>query len=351
MKRSLLELASLTGSTLEGDPDYLISGVEELEAADSQQVSFLANPRYFLKMQRSQAGAVCLHPSMPRTEGRNFLLHEDPSKAFQLLVELFCTEALSGFEGIHPTAVVHETAELGEGVVLGPHVVIDRGARIGAHTSIGAGSFIGAEVCIGRECRIYPRVTVREGCLLGERVVLQPGVVVGSCGFGYVTDSQGIHRSLKQLGRVVIEDDVEIGANTCIDRARFKTTRIGRGTKIDNLVQIAHSVSVGEDNLIVSQVGIAGSSKTGRNVVLAGQSAVVGHITLDDGVILAGRAAASKSLRKGAYGGAPAVPMEDFNRQVGFLRHLKRHLARLKALEAKVFGDNPAPLLEESEES
>jgi len=162
----------------------------------------------------------------------------------------------------------------------------------------------------------------------------QPGAVIGSCGFGYFTDEKGRHHLLEQRGNVVIEDDVEIGANTTIDRARFKTTRIGRGSKIDNLVQIAHQVSIGEDNLIVSQVGIAGSTKTGKNVVIGGQAGIVGHIHLADYVMLAARSGVSKSIPKGGiYGGAPAVPIKEFTEQTILIKNIKKIVARLKKIE------------------
>lgn len=338
-KYTLFQLAQLTQSKLEGHPEHVILGVEDLESATADEASFLANSRYEQQMQKSEAGVIFIHPEQIRPEGKNFLINTDPSRAFQIVIELFNPSHLSatGFEGIHPSAIIHPEAVIGENVTIHPNCVIDRYAKIGKNTFIGAGTYIGVNVQIGMDCTIYPNVTIRENCIVGNRVILQPGVVIGSCGFGYTTDSRGKHSSLKQVGKVVIEDDVEIGANTCIDRARFKTTRISKGTKIDNLVQIAHGVTIGESNLIVSQSGIAGSSKTGRNVVMAGQSALVGHISIADGVILAGRSAASKSLLKtGVYGGAPAVPMKEFNEQVIFLKNVKKYIKRIEALEKKL---------------
>ena len=253
------------------------------------------------------------------------------------MVELFCpyADVLTGFQGIHPTAVIHPEATLAEGVEVGPGSVIDAGATIGRGTKIGAQVYIGPHSSIGENGTIMPRVTIRERTLIGNRVILQPGCVIGSCGFGYTQDKEGRHIKLNQVGRVVIEDDVEIGANSTIDRSRFKETRIGRGTKIDNLVQIGHGVVIGSDNIIIAQTGLAGSSSTGRHVILAGQSAVAGHIHLTDGVLLAAKAGASKSITKpGKYNGIPAVPLEEYNRNTVYLRRIESLVKRVEALEA-----------------
>lgn len=334
---SLAYLAQMTGATLVGNPDHLISGVEDLSAASSSEAAFFENSRYQKDFERSQAGVICIQPDLPLIPQRNYLLHPHPSLIFQTLIELFIPLSSSGFLGIHPSAVIHPEAKLGEHVEIGPHVVIDRGVVIGDRTRLEAGVTIGADSSIGSDCHFYSHVTIREGCQIGHRVVLQPGAVIGSCGFGFFSDPKtGQHISLKQLGKVVIEDDVEIGANTTIDRARFKQTTIRKGTKIDNLVQIAHQVDLGPNNLIVSQVGIAGSTKTGRNVVMGGQVGVIGHIEIGDGVILAARAAVSKGLKgPGVYSGAPAAPIKEFNRQFIQLRTLSKWVDRLKELEAK----------------
>lgn len=334
---SLEDLAKITASELIGDPTYLISGVEDLETATSTDVAFLENPRYESQMRASLAGVIFISPTFRRAEGKNYLLNENPSLAFQKVIELFIQPPSSGFSGIHPSAVVHPEAYLEEEVTVGPYAVIDRGARIGARTVIGAHVFIGAEVTIGSDCFFYPQSMIREGCLIGNRVILQPGAIIGSCGFGFFTDKQGNNLKLKQLGKVIIEDDVEVGANTTIDRARFKTTRIGRGTKIDNLVQIAHQVEVGANNLMAAQVGVAGSTKTGRNVVMGGQVGVAGHLTITDQVMFAARAAVSKSIDKsGVYSGMPAAPIKEFNHHFVQLRMVGKLIERVKDLEKKL---------------
>ena len=336
MRYTLSELSVLCGAQLIGDPDLCLSGVNTLEEAIPSDLSFLANPRYSEAMKKSGAGAICVSFQTPPIEGKNFLLSPDPSRTFQQAIELFLPSASSGFSGIHSSAVVHPSAQIAAHVSIGPHAVIDRNAKIGPNTHIGPNVSIGFEVEIGAECQIHPNCTIRERCRMGNRVILQPGVVIGSCGFGYTPDPSGRHKKLEQLGIVILEDDVEIGANTTIDRSRFKATLIRRGTKIDNLVQIAHNVEIGEDNLIAAQTGVAGSAKTGRSVMLGGQVGVVGHVELDDHVLIATRGGVSKSLKSGKYRGSPALPIAEYHRQEVHVRKLEEYVKRLKALETQL---------------
>ena len=335
---TLQQLAELTGSKLIGNGQLQITHVSDLESASPEEASFLANARYYQAMAKSKAGVVFVQEQVTLVPNKNFLVHLDPSRAFQQVIELFYPpRKISGFSGIHSTAVIHSEAILGQDVSVGPHAVIESGARIGDRTFIGAGTYVGLAAQIGADCIIHPHVTLREGTILGARVILQPGVVLGSCGFGYTTDQKGKHHKLQQVGIVTVEDDVEIGANTTIDRARFKTTRIGRGTKIDNLTQIAHAVSIGEDNFIVAQTGVAGSSKTGRNVILAGQSAITGHVSIADGTIIAARGGVTKSiLQAGKYGGNPAMPLLEHHRHEVHLRNIKKYVKRIEGLEQKL---------------
>lgn len=337
---TLEKLAQLSGASLVGDPHYCVTGVDALDAATPTDVSFLANPRYAPLLAKTQAGVVCLHKDGPLDPSKNFLISEDPSGTFQTIVRLILQpEATrSGFYGIHPTAVVHPTARIGSDVTIGPYVVIDQGATLGDRTILEAHVFIGAQTQVGAECHFYPHAIVREGCLIGNRVILQPGAVIGSCGFGFNTNLAGVHAKLEQLGTVVIEDDVEVGANTTVDRARFKSTRIGHGTKIDNLVQIGHNVQIGEHNLIVSQTGIAGSVKTGRNVVFGGQAGIVGHIEIASGVMIASRGGVSKSIPKpgGKYAGAPVLPLAEHNVQQVHLRKIASYVERIQQLEERL---------------
>jgi UDP-3-O-[3-hydroxymyristoyl] glucosamine N-acyltransferase len=332
------ELAILTNCQLVGDPNHVISGVADLETAKSQDASFFSNPRYEQAMKDSNAGVIFVDPQTPLIKEKNYLISDQPSSAFQQLVDAFhpARQFPSGFKGIHPSAVIHETAQLEEGVSVGPHAVIDEGVKIGAGTFIGAGSYVGPDTSIGHSCMIHPQVVIREGCRIGNRVIIQPGAVIGSCGFGYITDKQGNHIKLNQAGNVLIEDDVEIGANATIDRARFGSTQIGQGSKIDNIVQLGHGVALGAHNIIVAQTGIAGSTSTGHHVVLAGHVAIAGHIHLSDGVSVAGKSGVTKSLSTGKYGGIPAVPLTEYNRNQVFLRKVEQYVEQLKILAKRV---------------
>lgn len=335
---TLEEIAQLTACRLVGSPNYPISNVADLESATPEDASFLANPLYKQKMQRSKAGVIFIDENTSVVENKNFLISSNPSFAFQKLIDTLHPprSSPSGFTNIHPSAIIHESAQIGEGVTIGPYAVIDENVRIGSHTFIGTAVYIGPEAIIGEECLIHPKVVIREQCTIGHRVTIQPGAVIGSCGFGYSTDQQGLHTKLNQVGNVYIEDDVEIGANTTIDRARFKSTVIGKGTKIDNLVQLGHNVKVGPHNLIVAQTGIAGSTTTGKSVILAGQVAVAGHVHLEDYVIITGKSGVSKSLPTGKYGGIPAFPLADYNRQSAYLRHIETYVKQIKQLEKQV---------------
>lgn len=337
MEYTLSQLGALLGAQLVGDPDYPITGVDTLEEATSQDASFLANPRYLEAMKKSKAGVVFVEEKTPLIEGKNFLITDNPSLSFQKLAEIFFpTKKTSGFSGIHPSAVIHPSVRLAPNVTIGPHVVIDRDTIIGENTVIGPNTSIGFCVEIGRDCFLHPHCTIREHCKLKDRVILQPGAVIGSCGFGYTPDKTGRFIKLEQLGIVIIEDDVEIGANTTIDRARFKATIIRKGSKIDNLVQIAHNVEIGENNVIAAQTGIAGSAKTGNSVMLGGQVGVLGHVTIKDKAQIATRGGVSKSLGEGKYRGSPAIPIQEYNKQKVLVRNLKKLFQKVDCLEKKL---------------
>lgn len=332
---SLAELAKLTDSQLVGEPELRITGVNTLEEALPSDASFLANVRYREAMKKSAAGVICVEEA--ETDGRNYLVSKTPSLVFQAIATLLLPSSLaSGFTGIHPTAVIHPTAKIGEGASIGPYAVIDQQSSIGEGTAIGPHVSIGFGVQIGRGCILHPGCCIREHCILGDRVILQPGAVVGSCGFGYVPNEKGQFVKLEQLGNVILEDDVEIGANTTIDRSRFKRTIVRKGAKIDNLVQIAHNVEIGEHTVIAAQTGIAGSAKLGKYVMLGGQVGILGHVEIEDHVRLATRSGASKRLKAGDYRGSPAIPIAEFHRQEVHIRKLKDYVERIKQLEQKL---------------
>lgn len=339
MEKSLQELSRLTGSQLIGDPNHRISGIEDLASATSSEASFLANSRYLPLLETTEAGAICIDAHTQRIEGKNYLISSSPTATFQKLIELFKKDSIpsSGFIGIHPTAVIHPSAMIEPDVTIGPHAVVDAHCRIGQGTILGAHVVLGAGVVIGQKCLLYPLSTVREGCRLGHRVILQSGAVIGSCGFGYSTDAQGRHQKQEQLGIVILEDDVEVGSNTTIDRARFRETRICQGTKIDNLVQIGHNVLLGPHNLIVSQTGISGSVKTGKYVIMGGQTGTVGHIQIADGTMFAARSGIKKSIKSpGKYGGNPAIPLHEHQRDQVYLKNIRKLSAKLQELEERL---------------
>ncbi|MBS0615413.1 MAG: UDP-3-O-(3-hydroxymyristoyl)glucosamine N-acyltransferase [Verrucomicrobia bacterium] len=330
MKKTLKELAEQAQCQLIGDPAYVISGVDELESAGPEDASFLANPRYRPLLEKTHAGVICIQPEEPRVAGKNYLLHPNPSAVFQQLLVVFLGAPLtSGFSGIHPSAVVHPSAKIGQNVTIGPHAVIDQDAHIGDHTTIGAGTVIGPAVQIGTHCLLHANVTVRERCKLGNRVIIQSGAVIGSCGFGYNTDAEGKHIKQDHFGIVTVEDDVEIGANTTIDRGAMRDTVIGEGSKIDNLVQIGHNVTLGRHCIIVSQTGISGSTVLGDYVVMGGQVGVGDHLTVGDGAQIGARGGVMSNVPAGArWAGMPAEPGRDWLRGVAKLRQLTRKNAK-----------------------
>lgn len=340
MNRSytLAELSLAAGAELIGSSDHLITGIDALESANASDLSFLSNPRYAPFLRTTKAGAVCIDRKTSPLENKNYLISDNPSETFQTIAMLLCPPSTpSGFKGIHPTAVIHPSAQIAKDVQIGPYTVIEQQVQIGPGTVIGPHVFVGPGVKIGANCLLHPHSCVREDCLLGDRVILQPGAVIGSCGFGYTTDEQGTHSKLEHFGNVMLEDDVEIGANTTIDRARFKTTRIGKGTKIDNLVQIGHNVVLGAHNIIVSQTGIAGSTRTGRNVVMGGQAGIVGHIEIADFVMIATRGGVSKSIKQaGKYAGEPVMSLSDHNRMQVHLRKIEEYVQRIEELEKQL---------------
>jgi UDP-3-O-[3-hydroxymyristoyl] glucosamine N-acyltransferase len=327
------EIATLTQCELRGDPDSVVTGISGLEEASPTDASFIDNPKYEKALNTSLAKVVFTHPRNDYPQEKTFLVTDDPSGAFQSLVKkISTTEEDSGFTQIHPTAVIHPSAILGDNVTLGPYVVVDQRVRIGDHTRIDAHCTIGNDVTIGENTHLRPSVSILHHCHIGSRVLIQPGAVIGSCGFGFSPDAQGRHQKIEQLGNVVVGDDVEIGANSCIDRARFKSTTIAEGTKIDNLVQIGHNCSIGQHNILCGQSGIAGSTKTGRYVVLGGQCGVNGHIELCDGVMCGGNSAVMSSVKEpGKYLGTPAIPYRKQMRTIITVQTLEKTLKELKS--------------------
>ena len=335
----LQELAEAFSVTLVGDPSHAICGVNTLEEASLEDASFLANPRYFEAMKKSHAGVVCIDEKTPLLEGKNYLVSNNPSRLFQNIVEkiLQVKDRRELYKGIHPTAIIHPTAKIGKDVSIGAYCVIEEDVMIAEQTILYPHVYIGYSTSVGKGCLFYPFSSIRERCVIGNQVILQQGAVIGSCGFGYVPNAQGEHIKLEQLGSVILEDGVEIGANTTVDRARFKATIVRRGSKIDNLVQIAHNVEIGQDNIIAAQTGIAGSVKTGRHVMIGGQAGIVGHVEIGDQVLIATRGGVSKSIKTaGKYRGSPAIAIHEYHRQEVHMRRINSYYEMLKELKAKV---------------
>jgi UDP-3-O-[3-hydroxymyristoyl] glucosamine N-acyltransferase len=320
------EIAELTGAEIggAGDAARLLEDVAPLEVAGEHHLSFLSNPRYAAAVGKSRAGAIFVHPKLASkaSSQTTLLLSPKPYLAFARAARLFHPDQPPA-DGIAPSAVVHPTARLGHGVTVGANAVIEAGVTIGDRSHIGATSVIGAGVVIGCDCRIHPGVTVSH-CLMGDRVALLPGVRVGQDGFGFALDPDGYVR-IPQLGRVIIGDDVEIGANSTVDRGAGPDTVIGAGSIIDNLVQIAHNVVLGRGCILVSQCGIAGSSRLGDFVEVGGQVGVVGHLSVGDGARLAGQSGVMRDVAPGtAMGGSPAVPLKQWHRQTAILDRLAK---------------------------
>jgi len=331
---SLGEIAKMIQSELKGDPEIQITGVADLASATPSEISYLVREQHLPLLQSSKAAALLITSQIKAPTNLPLLICANPELAFQQLLDLFENkQEMTGFPGIHPTAVIHETAKIGNQVTIGPYAVIEKDVVIGDRTIIGASCFIGLGSTLGTDCLIHPHVVIRERCHLGNHIILQPGVILGGCGFGYTMDKKGRHIKLTHVGTVQIEDDVEIGANSCVDRGRFHETRIKRGTKIDNLVQVAHNVILGEDNIVAGQTGIAGSVTTGHHVMLGGQAGVDGHLEIESGTMIAARSGVTKSLKSGKYGGAPAMPILKHNRIQALLRNIETFVAQLKKLQ------------------
>lgn len=310
-----------------------VTGVASIAEAGEGDVTFFGNARYLPALKATRACCALVPEDFQEPIPAIPIRVANPSLAFARVLEIFRPPAVAFQPGIHPTAVVGENVQLAASVSIQPHAVVEPGAVIGEGSVIGAGVYVGHEARIGSNCLIFPSVTIRERCILGNRVTIHSGTVVGSDGFGYEL-VQGRHVKIPQIGIVQIDDDVEIGANTSIDRARFGRTWIGEGTKIDNLVQIAHNVVIGKNSIIVSQVGISGSSRLGNYVTLAGQVGVVGHIEIGDQAVVAAQSGVSKSVPpRQVIWGSPAVPIREQKERLAFIARIPKLWERVKRLE------------------
>ncbi len=335
MTFTVKELAALSGGELVGDSTLKITGAASLGEATQGEISFFANRKYVALLRKTRASAVFVPPDFAEPINAAQIRVSNPTKAFEQVVLKFAPKPITFTPGIHPSAVVDPSVQLGDRVSIQPLAVIEAGAQIGDDTIIGAGSYIGHETVIGSACHIYPHVTIRERSRIGSRVIIHSGAAIGADGFGFEM-IDGRQEKIQQLGIVQIDDDVEIGANTTVDRARFGRTWIQQGVKIDNLVQIAHNVVIGKNTVIAAQTGIAGSVQIGQRVLIGGQAGIIGHIEIGDNTAIGAQSGIPKSISGGAWWASPAVPLAEAQRQIAWVHRLGKLFARVKEIEKKL---------------
>lgn len=336
MEKSVQELAKYLQGTFENDnPELKITGVKGLVEAGPQDISF-AVPPYVEHCHKSKAGVMVLSPNDPELDGRPVIRVENPRGAFALLLELYRPQDEVD-RVISQYAFVHPTAKVGNNVAIQPFAYIEAMAEIGDNTIIYPHVYVGRKAKIGNDCKLYPNAVVREDCVLKNRVILQPGAVIGGDGFGYVDQKDGSHTKVLQTGNVILEDDVEVGCNSCVDRATVDSTIVGHGTKIDNFVQIGHNDIIGANNIMCSHVGIPGSVVIGEHNTFAGQAACTGHITIGNNNLFAGRAGVIGNVSdNNQMAGFPAQSYRDWLKTEANLRKIGDLLKKVKELEKEI---------------
>jgi UDP-3-O-[3-hydroxymyristoyl] glucosamine N-acyltransferase len=336
-QKKLSELAAIVEGEVYGDPGAVMTGVADIRSAGSGDITFAASRKYEAMIEMTRASAVIVRKGYEALDdARSYVMVDNPDVAFAEIVNTFAPSPIDFAPGVHPTAVVSPKAKLAEGVHVGAYAIVEEGVSIGSGTVIYPHVYIGHFTRIGSDCIIYPNATVRERCVMGDRVILHAGSVIGCDGFGYATVG-GVRRKIPQTGYVELEDDVEIGANSSIDRARFDKTLIKQGTKLDNLVQIAHNVTIGENGLVSALTGISGSCEIGRNVMIAGEVGTQGHIKIGDNVMIAGRAGVTKDVPSNvAISGYPHMLHEKYRRIQILKKRLPALFERVKNLEQEL---------------
>ena len=337
MSTTIAEIAELVGGTVVGDDTLVIAGANGIREAETGEVTFLATPRYSGYLTTTKASAVLAPPSLSNTDcAAALILVEDPYNAFAKVVAHFKPGALEHPRGIHPAAVIAEDAQIGADTAIDALARIESGCVIGERAVIYGGVYVGRDCVIGDDVVLYPNVVLREETRVGNRCIIHAGAIIGSDGFGYSSNHTG-HAKIPQVGAVVLGDDVEIGANSAVDRATFGKTVIGTGTKIDNLVQIGHNVQIGEHCIIAGTTGIAGSSVLGNFVTVAAGAGIAGHIEIGDGAIIAGFAGVTKSVPAGqTVSGFPAIEHQKERRIKASVRQTPDMLRRIRELEARI---------------
>jgi UDP-3-O-[3-hydroxymyristoyl] glucosamine N-acyltransferase len=329
------ELANRLGAELRGDAELEVTGVKGIEEAGPTEITFVANPRYAALARKTNAAAVLVEPEFQEISAATLRIR-NPYLAFSRALGLFYQPPVYA-PGIHPTAVIDPTAEIGEGAHIGAYVVVGPHVRIGPHATLLPHMVLYPGVRAGSHLFAHAHAVVRENCILGDHVTLENGAIVGADGFGFAKNEAGQWEKIPQSGPVLLGDRVDVQANACIDRATVGATRIGAGTKVDNLVQVGHGSRVGENTLLCAQTGLAGSSVIGNNVILAGQTGIAGHCSVGDGVILTAKSAVSHDVPPGkTISGSPGFDNRVWLRAVTIFQRLPELLKRLDRLEKKV---------------
>ena len=341
MPTNVGELAERIDATVHGDASLIITAVRELRTAGCGHLSFLTHPRYLDQLQQTEASAILVREPYPQVRCTQ-LQCKNPYLAMAQACQILHAPPAPA-SGIAQGAHVNDSAHVDPGACVRPGAVVEAHARIASGCVLHPGAYVGRGATLGPDCILHPGAKVLDGCILHARVILQAGAIVGSDGFGYAQDGQGRHHKIPQMGHAVLEDDVEIGANSCVDRATFCRTLIGAGTKIDNLVQVAHNVSLGRDCIVVSQAGIAGSTKVGDRVMLGAQSGLSGHLEIASNTLFAARAGVIASIKSaGTYGGFPAMPHDQWLKMTAHQRRLGTLRQRVQQLETTHNSPSPA---------
>jgi UDP-3-O-[3-hydroxymyristoyl] glucosamine N-acyltransferase len=336
MEITLKEISEFVGGKITGDETLKITNLSRIEEANEHDLTFLYHPSYEKFFPETKASAILVKSGFKKNrDDITYIEIDKPEDAFaELIINFFPMNVL--LDGIDETAFIHKNAMIAENVALGKNIVISAGCKIGNNVKIFHNTVLLENVEIGNDCILYQNVSIREDSKIGNRVIIHAGSVIGSDGFGFNPDEKGRYRKVPQIGNVIIGDDVEVGANTCIDRAALGSTIIGRGTKIDNLVQIAHNCEIGEDTVISGQVGVAGSSKVGDNCMLAGQVGIASHLNISSKVVLLAQSGVTKSLKPGYYFGTPAKELKSAHKLEAHLRNLPEYSDRIKELENEI---------------
>lgn len=333
-KVTLSELAERVGGEIKGKSDVLIQGAGSLDHAREGEISFLTSDSFLPSALQSRASALVVERDFSEITVPQLIVKNSRLAFAKILKKLL--ESEPALKEIHPTAVIGKTAAVGKNVSVGAFTVVEEGAILADHVVLHPHCYVGRNCSVGKGSVLYPFVVLMENVQIGKQVILHSGCVIGSDGFGYVQEKNGSYYKIPQLGRVIIEDNVEIGANCCVDRGMLDETRIGKGTKLDNLVHIGHNVVTGENCILMGMVGIAGSARLGKGVVLGGQAAVKDHVTIADETIVIGQSGVAKSLSKGVYWGTPAMPHSEYKRLLGYFHRLPEMFQKLKELQGKI---------------